>query len=203
MALLTRSTSRSMQLEGTAQCRFCFDDDAIVQMFRPCKCKGSLAYVHVKCLDEWRKTSSKANCTCTICETPYKMTNGGLARNVRSILSILINRPLFFVLPGLCVLWYGLNAHAMWMSFFWLGWISYVVFAVCMVIVTVCCVATFTEREISIFLVTLFSVTGLLSPFIFGWGVFTAYGLGDRLIVGAGSVYIAVQRAKIVRGYED
>lgn len=40
-------------------CRFCFgaEDTAQDPLFRPCQCRGTSAWVHVGCLDTWRRTS--------------------------------------------------------------------------------------------------------------------------------------------------
>ncbi|KAK7694766.1 hypothetical protein QCA50_001954 [Cerrena zonata] len=41
------------------QCRICLDgeDHELGKLIRPCLCKGSISYVHVKCLQRWRNTS--------------------------------------------------------------------------------------------------------------------------------------------------
>ena len=45
------------------QCRICYgqDDDMCGEngrLFRPCRCKGSVQFVHVECLQRWRRTSA-------------------------------------------------------------------------------------------------------------------------------------------------
>ena len=42
-------------------------------MIRPCHCKGSVAFVHVACLNEWRKTSDTAYYHCPICKYQYNI----------------------------------------------------------------------------------------------------------------------------------
>jgi phosphohistidine phosphatase SixA len=42
-------------------------------LIRPCKCSGSLAYVHKTCLNEWRATSPTAQSICSICNYTYKI----------------------------------------------------------------------------------------------------------------------------------
>ncbi|KAI0639512.1 zf-C3HC4-domain-containing protein [Trametes polyzona] len=46
--------------EDTKQCRICLDGEVpeLGRLIRPCLCKGSISYVHVKCLQRWRTTSS-------------------------------------------------------------------------------------------------------------------------------------------------
>lgn len=41
------------------------------KLIRPCKCSGSLSYVHVSCLNTWRATSENANYQCSICGYKY------------------------------------------------------------------------------------------------------------------------------------
>jgi E3 ubiquitin-protein ligase MARCH1/8 len=57
-------------------CRICYDEDAITQrMIRPCKCAGSVQYVHEDCLKLWI-VSHGTNLTgakCEICQTEFKM----------------------------------------------------------------------------------------------------------------------------------
>lgn len=40
-------------------CRVCLDDHAPEQMIAPCKCAGSIKWVHRYCLDEWYVSSKK------------------------------------------------------------------------------------------------------------------------------------------------
>ncbi|KAI0651962.1 zf-C3HC4-domain-containing protein [Trametes meyenii] len=46
--------------EDSKQCRICLDGEDLTlgRLIRPCLCKGSISYVHVKCLQQWRNTSS-------------------------------------------------------------------------------------------------------------------------------------------------
>ncbi|ODV58793.1 zf-C3HC4-domain-containing protein, partial [Ascoidea rubescens DSM 1968] len=60
----------SVQEENT--CRICrcegTDDDPL---FYPCKCRGSIKFIHQDCLMEWLN-HSKRDPVCDICHTPYK-----------------------------------------------------------------------------------------------------------------------------------
>lgn len=52
------------------QCRICLDEeDKKFQLFSPCNCKGSSAFV---CLDCWEKCGNK----CEICKSSQKRENG-------------------------------------------------------------------------------------------------------------------------------
>lgn len=54
-------------------CRICSDDSCAYgdKWTRPCKCKGSVEYVHLNCLKEWLTHSNKMSCE--ICTSPYKV----------------------------------------------------------------------------------------------------------------------------------
>ncbi|KAM5531707.1 hypothetical protein V8D89_014627 [Ganoderma adspersum] len=61
--------------EDTKQCRICLDgeDPELGRLIRPCLCKGSISYVHVKCLQQWRNTSSSRSAfyACSQCGYHY------------------------------------------------------------------------------------------------------------------------------------
>lgn len=42
-------------------------------MIRPCLCAGSLAHVHLDCLNQWRSTSESAYSSCSICHFHYRV----------------------------------------------------------------------------------------------------------------------------------
>ena len=48
-------------------------------MFKPCHCKVSVAFVHVACLNEWRKTSDSAYYQCPICKFQYNIQKTKMA----------------------------------------------------------------------------------------------------------------------------
>ncbi|CUM66319.1 uncharacterized protein PRCAT00003981001 [Priceomyces carsonii] len=54
-------------------CRICRGDGTEAQpLLHPCKCRGSIKYIHQDCLLEWLKHSNKSTKQCDICHTPYK-----------------------------------------------------------------------------------------------------------------------------------
>ncbi|KAG9013064.1 hypothetical protein FRB94_003896 [Tulasnella sp. JGI-2019a] len=61
------------------QCRICLGGDEeqaeLGRLFRPCKCRGSMKYVHVSCLNEWRKASqsSRSYWACDQCKYKYSL----------------------------------------------------------------------------------------------------------------------------------
>ncbi|KAF9462137.1 hypothetical protein BDZ94DRAFT_1166369 [Collybia nuda] len=72
------------------QCRICLDgqgsEDELGRLIRPCLCKGSISYVHIKCLQTWRTTSASNSAffACPQCRYQYRFTRtrfAGIATN--------------------------------------------------------------------------------------------------------------------------
>ncbi|KAI5949333.1 hypothetical protein KGF54_005568 [Candida jiufengensis] len=54
-------------------CRICRGEGTPNQpLYHPCKCRGSIKYIHQDCLLEWLKHSNKSTEKCDICNTNYK-----------------------------------------------------------------------------------------------------------------------------------
>lgn len=54
-------------------CRICRGEATDSQpLIHPCKCRGSIKYIHQDCLMEWLNHSNKSTKQCDICNTPYK-----------------------------------------------------------------------------------------------------------------------------------
>ncbi|KAI0053329.1 zf-C3HC4-domain-containing protein [Auriscalpium vulgare] len=85
------------------QCRICLDGDdlALGRLIRPCLCKGSISYVHVKCLQRWRNSSPNASAffSCPQCHYSYRFSRTkvvGIATN--PIIIGLVSSTLFTLL---------------------------------------------------------------------------------------------------------
>lgn len=52
-------------------CRICIVDDWQFRLIAPCKCRGSMKYVHQECLDKWRTSRMHGRSYCEICNTRY------------------------------------------------------------------------------------------------------------------------------------
>jgi hypothetical protein len=68
------------QASAGATCRICFDDDSAGALFKPCLCDGSMKYIHVSCLDQWREVGGArgglaAATHCPQCQYEYKFDN--------------------------------------------------------------------------------------------------------------------------------
>eukprot|EP01052_Picozoa_sp_SAG31_P035808 SAG31_NODE_4369_length_3305_cov_2.653774_1_plen_337_part_00 len=60
---------------GERICRICHDGvvSELGPLFSPCRCTGSMRYVHVECLNTWRRMSANPTSTyrCDLCGTSY------------------------------------------------------------------------------------------------------------------------------------
>ncbi len=57
-------------------CRFCLDskNQKSNPLIEPCNCRGSLQFVHAKCLSRWRRMNPERNAdTCLLCFSPYTL----------------------------------------------------------------------------------------------------------------------------------
>mmetsp|Transcript_25378 Transcript_25378/g.30077 ORF Transcript_25378/g.30077 Transcript_25378/m.30077 type:complete len:271 (-) Transcript_25378:65-877(-) len=62
-------------IDASATCRICFGDSSEGKLFSPCKCKGTMGYVHVECLQKWRieKEKSPSYYRCDQCHYNYNL----------------------------------------------------------------------------------------------------------------------------------
>ena len=68
------SNERPSASEDERACRICYGADSRDDpLFQPCNCTGSMAYIHVSCLETWRSTSANANSfyQCDTCKFKY------------------------------------------------------------------------------------------------------------------------------------
>ncbi|KAL3901106.1 MAG: hypothetical protein SGCHY_000859 [Lobulomycetales sp.] len=72
--------------EEKKTCRLCFSDETEPgdKMISPCKCKGTMKYIHLNCLNEWRRVSQKRDSyfKCDQCGYKYRLGRTGLAKLV-------------------------------------------------------------------------------------------------------------------------
>lgn len=63
----------SVDIHNIGQCRICLEEDDINNMISPCYCSGSVNYVHLDCLNEWRETSMnpESKTSCLVCKFNY------------------------------------------------------------------------------------------------------------------------------------
>lgn len=64
---------KQSNLEEADSCRICRGEGSREEpLFYPCKCSGSIKYVHQNCLVEWLSHSQKKHCE--LCKTPFHFT---------------------------------------------------------------------------------------------------------------------------------
>ncbi len=56
--------------DSEPECKFCLQEDKITNLISPCKCDGSMKYVHTKCLDMFHKKKYLEHCD--ICKEKYE-----------------------------------------------------------------------------------------------------------------------------------
>ena len=74
----------AVQGEGLPCCRICFETAETAEtgrLFSPCKCTGSMRFVHVACLNSWRAAScnDKSYYRCDACHYEYRLQRLWLA----------------------------------------------------------------------------------------------------------------------------
>ncbi|KAI9492211.1 hypothetical protein BDB00DRAFT_929919 [Zychaea mexicana] len=68
----------SLPLESTRVCRICLEKDDKSNFISPCKCKGSIKYVHAHCIGSWRRSLAqngrlKELYHCTLCQQRFQV----------------------------------------------------------------------------------------------------------------------------------
>ena len=110
-----------LQLEEDGDyCRICRGEGTAEQpLFYPCKCSGSIRFVHQDCLMEWLSHSQKKYCE--LCKTPFtftKLYNPSMPEEL----------PLVLFLRQIVI--HGIRGISKWTRFFivgfvWLGWLPW------------------------------------------------------------------------------
>jgi E3 ubiquitin-protein ligase DOA10 len=62
--------------EDDAACRFCFEGSELNNpLVNPCKCIGSMKYVHLQCIKKWRKHTTNLEWVrrCQLCLEDYEI----------------------------------------------------------------------------------------------------------------------------------
>jgi hypothetical protein len=61
--------------EDDIQCRICFGDEDVGRLISPCLCKGSMRFVHLDCLNQWRISAANATSyfQCDQCKYRYSI----------------------------------------------------------------------------------------------------------------------------------
>lgn len=88
-------------------CRFCLSSKnvSINPLISPCNCKGSLEFVHLKCLNRWRRMDIQRNARlCSLCLTNYRFLDAMQMEEIPETHTI----PIYFLTyPGIILLLYN------------------------------------------------------------------------------------------------
>ena len=103
--------------EDETVCRLCYDAevDPSDPLMEPCKCSGSMAFIHQSCLFESRVNSFKPSALseCGLCKTTYRtidtQSNGGKAESSHLVLLAAIGKWLGWRLAAFCAVVVGLG----------------------------------------------------------------------------------------------
>jgi hypothetical protein len=73
---LDKTAEEEKITEEVDTCRICHGDSTDGRLFKPCRCKGTCAFVHVNCLDRWRtqSTNPRSFYRCEQCLFEYKLS---------------------------------------------------------------------------------------------------------------------------------
>lgn len=90
---------------GDPMCRICLGDEDDGRLISPCLCKGTMRFVHVECLTQWRTTSQNKESffACDSCQYRYSFRRPAWASLLRSALVVhCVAFVLFVFLIALC-----------------------------------------------------------------------------------------------------
>ncbi|AYV84055.1 MAG: hypothetical protein Hyperionvirus16_30 [Hyperionvirus sp.] len=103
------------------ECRICKEEGEPDKLISPCKCGGSMKYVHIDCIERWRSTSANGNSQCETCKTFYKFKYGRIKCNricvdysVGAVLEILA----CLLLIPLSISWLFCLLYGLWIIIF-------------------------------------------------------------------------------------
>ena len=107
-------------VEEADTCRICRGEGSTEEpLFYPCKCSGSIKFVHQSCLMEWLSHSQKKHCE--LCKTPFRFTKLYHPQMPKTV-----PLPIFLRQVALNT-FHGILTWARWLlvAFVWLGWVPW------------------------------------------------------------------------------
>lgn len=119
-AYATNTDARGKGSDEPDTCRICRGEGSEEeQLFYPCKCSGSIKFVHQACLMEWLSHSQKKYCE--LCKTPFRFT-----KLYDPDMPAELPAPVFIKELAL----HGLRTLVTWLrfllvAFVWLGWLPW------------------------------------------------------------------------------
>lgn len=111
---------RERGLEDMDTCRICHGEGTLEDpLFYPCKCSGSIKFVHQSCLVEWLAHSQKKHCE--LCKTPFRFTKLYDPNMPQSLPTPLFLRQALIQCFHTVVTW----MRFILVAFVWLGWLPW------------------------------------------------------------------------------
>lgn len=124
---------REKGLEDMDTCRICHGEATEEEpLFYPCKCSGSIKFVHQSCLVEWLSHSQKKHCE--LCKTPFRFTklyDPNMPQNLPTPLFLkqaviqsfrtLVTWLRFLLVAFVWLGWLPWSMRAIWRALFWLA----------------------------------------------------------------------------------
>ncbi|KAJ5988412.1 hypothetical protein N7481_003622 [Penicillium waksmanii] len=124
---------RERGLEDMDTCRICHGEGTMEEpLFYPCKCSGSIKFVHQSCLVEWLAHSQKKHCE--LCKTPFRFTklyDPNMPQSLPTPLFIkqaviqcfhtLVTWMRFVLVAFVWLGWLPWSMRAIWRALFWLA----------------------------------------------------------------------------------
>jgi E3 ubiquitin-protein ligase MARCH6 len=111
---------REKGLEDMDTCRICHGEATDEEpLFYPCKCSGSIKFVHQSCLVEWLAHSQKKHCE--LCKTPFRFTKLYDPNMPQSLPTPLFIRQAVIQCFRTLVTW----MRFLLVAFVWLGWLPW------------------------------------------------------------------------------
>ena len=116
----TNSKGKRRSVDEADTCRICRGEGSNEEpLFYPCKCSGSIKFVHQECLMEWLSHSQKKHCE--LCKTSFRFTKLYDPKMPSSVpIPVFLRQAMVHTLKSL-VTW------ARWhlVAFVWLGWVPW------------------------------------------------------------------------------
>ncbi|KAJ5733507.1 hypothetical protein N7493_002293 [Penicillium malachiteum] len=111
---------REKGLEDMDTCRICHGEATVEEpLFYPCKCSGSIKFVHQSCLVEWLSHSQKKHCE--LCKTAFHFTKLYDPNMPQNLPTPLFLKQALIQCFGTLVTW----LRFILVAFVWLGWLPW------------------------------------------------------------------------------
>lgn len=119
-AYATNSGAKGKHGEEVDTCRICRGEGSEEeQLFYPCKCSGSIKFVHQPCLMEWLSHSQKKYCE--LCKTPFRFTKLYDPDMPQELPAPVFAKELCFHAARTVLTW----MRFVLVAFVWLGWLPW------------------------------------------------------------------------------